>query len=275
MQKIIYILIAAVLFACGTPTEKQAEEPVKIIEEITPKIVEELVEDQDGMLYGSFDGVVISKTPTYENPNENLEPNYHIPAGTFVIPEKGERMPAVQDNDECRLYGYHWYSVHQGADVPSWICGENLFLRSKAQSRFNNNMSRDEMDFGYKTSGSFYRFDMAASSFEDPGTGPTYCDGYGLPFMYQDDKAQIFPIIINEMGGELGFGFSLTPDGYLLILLDSDGGGAEITDFIEIESGFYEIYVTTNTQDSMSKVVLHVKESDGKFILTKMDITEG
>ncbi len=277
MQKTIYTLITLTLLACGTATDEPIVEAIIEEEvdsqEILPEPIEEFVEDLDGLIYTDFDGIVIRKTSTYTNPTTEEEPNGYLRGTTFVMQQKGERMSSMHSDtdDECRLYGYHWYLVSEGADAPSWISGEDLFLRSK--SDFADIQNNNEIDFGYMVDGKSYRFDVAATSFEEPDNvnEPIYCYTYGFPFMYQDDQPTVFPIIVTKEVGELGFIFDSTADGYLLILLNSDGGGGDIDDFIEIETGIYQIKLTIGYQDGSENAILHVMEKDGQFLLTKIE----
>ncbi len=275
MRKIAYTLFATILFSCGTATQEEItdETPTAaaVVSEETPEPIEE--EELPGFNYDAFDGVVIRKTPARDNANPAEPANGHVAATTLVTPRKGDRMPPM-DGDECTMAGYHWYAVSEGGDAPSWISGEDLYLRSNAD--FTNNMNREEMDFGYKTNGQFYHFDVAASSFEEPAdlTDPIFCYEYGFPFMYQEDNPTVFPIIITEEVGELGFIYGSTLDGYLLILFDSDGGGANIDDFIEIEAGVYQMKLSIGYQDGGASATLHIIEKDGQFLLTEIEQVE-
>ncbi len=285
MRKILFILFIAFLFSCEnnteeTTTEKElTQEEIDIAETLAnaerDAILEEM-EEEEGLIYTGFDGVFIAKTLAYELPNFNQESFYDYPSASFImIEKKGDRMPLdISREDECYRYGYNWYSVSEGVDIPMWVYGENLYLRSSAKESLNNNMSSAEMDFGYKVNDKFYRFDMASHSWDSPENpdGYPYCYGYGFPFMYQDGNPNVFPIIIGKGVGELGFIFSSTQDNYLLILLDSDGGGANIDDFIEIEEGKYKIKLSIGYQDGGEDAVLHILEKNGQFVLTHIEM---
>lgn len=283
MRKIIYTSIALLLFSCGNNTqepiveEELTQEEIDIAETIANAERDAILEEEmDGLIYTGFDGVFIDKTLAYELPSLNEKSFYDYPAASFImVEEKGERMTLdMNRDDECYSSGYHWYSVSEGVDIPMWVYGENLFLRSRAEESLNNNMSQEEMDFGYKTNGNFYRFDMAATSWEEPenADGYVYCYDYGFPFMYQDGNPEVSPIIISKEVGELGFIFGSTLDGYLLILLDSDGGGANIDDFIELEAGKYQIKLSIGYQDGGEEAYLHISEKEGEFILTRIEM---
>ncbi len=264
------------ILACSSANEEAA-----ISEELQDSTGVEVVEpiedeeDLDGLIYTNFDGIIVRKTPARTNPNPAEPPTYHIASATFVMPRKGDRMPPMDaENDECLVYGWHWFSVSEGADVPSWISGEDLYLRSKAKDHINNQMSKEERDVGYRVKDNFYHFDLAATTFEEPDNPDGYinCPTYGLPFMYQENHPTVFPIIISKEVGELGYMFGSTLDSYLLLMLGSDGGTSSIEDFIEIEEGSYQIKLSVGYQDGSEDAILHIKEKGGKFVLTEIEM---
>jgi hypothetical protein len=271
MGKLIQLSLVGLLLACSAETPN--EEIVKEITDTTSvEYTEEFIVDYEEEVGDNifYDGVIISKTAAFANPNPLEDPIYHIEAASFVTPTKGERMPAVQDNDECRLYGYHWYLVRESTDNPAWISGENLFLRTKATRKITSDLNKEY----YQVNDKKYRFDMAATSFEDPMElgDPVYCYDYGFPFMYQDESTTVSPIIISNEIGELSFEFSSTEDGYLLLLLNSDYCGTDINSFTEIDEGAFQIKLNIGYQDGGQEAILHVKEQGGQFILTQIEM---
>lgn len=271
-MRILSLLTLVYLVACSPPGN-EAEIRAIESEKDQPVSAEYEEEGEPGFDYGEFEAITIRKTSTYENPDLTAEANGSIPANMFVVVDaKGERE-AVDSDEDCLRAGYHWYSVSEGGDAPSWVYGADIYLRRNAQDFLNNDMTTEENDFGYKTGGSFYRFDMAASTFEEAEEAEEQllCYSYGMPFFYMENLQNVFPIYVTDkLLSNLGDGLKASEDNILLLILDSDYCATYITDFIEVESGKYKINIKVDSSDGVEELVLSVNAENGGFHLVDM-----
>ena len=281
--RILFLFSLVFMVGCNSSnTKKEDINTSAVAEESTdqsPPVTEPgdtpIEEEDPGFDYSTFDGITIRNAPTYDNPNLSGESNGTIPSKTFVnIAEKGDRL-TTENSDDCDKVGYHWYAVAEGGGAPSWVSGADIYLRSKGLDYFNNNMEPDIDDFGYKIGDSFYRFDMAASTFEEPDNlqDPLGCETYGMPFLYIETEEEIFPIVVpDELREGLGIGLEANQDNFLLLVLNSEYGSARIIDVNEEEEGKFVIDIIRTSIENTEEIELSLKYENGEFLMTGLEL---
>ncbi|MEM8896010.1 MAG: hypothetical protein AAGC88_15630 [Bacteroidota bacterium] len=282
------ILCIVLLIGCSAPQEKATQEEESVATAVEPSSEnqmqesetessndiqeeEEYDEETPGFNYGAFDAITIRSAALFDSPDLGLTSIGNIPASVFVnIAEKGDRQ-AMAGDDECLGAGYHWFAVSEGGDAPSWVYGADIYLRQQEEEYFNNNMSPEVDDFGYKIGDSFYRFDLAVSTFEEPDDldEPIECGTYGMPFLYIETEPDVYPIIVpDELQSDLRYGLEVSSEGVLLLVIASGYFSSRIIDFNENGEGQFEIDIIIDKMDGVEQVELALKEVDGEFVMT-------
>lgn len=247
---LIYAAALLFVYSCNTAEDTNVNEANTITDTTAVGVPtsEEPTAPLQEYNYKDFNALVVThEAPAYtEAQIDPMSPiSYDI--YTLLSAKKGKREPLAEAKDECHVYGYHWYETTDAEENTYWMSGEYLFIKKGMERFVNDKLLSSNTSFTIK--GEEYKFGIMRTSFETPPNPDGYidCPIYALPFLYKSTSPTVYPFYAGD--APLSSCFEQDSRGSLIFVLNSDGCGAFVEDFKEVESGVFEFKVGMGFQD--------------------------
>lgn len=261
----IYATALLLVYSCGQPEEADVNnEPVTTDTTHTQtQATTEKIEEFQEFGYQDFNAVVIADdAPAYIEAKIDPMSPVSYDAYTLLKVKKGKREPLTGMGNDCHTYGYHWYEIPRGEESSYWMSGEYLFVKTGLENFISEDLLKSTQSF--KVNKLDYQLGIMVTSFEDPQANEYVdCPIYALPFLYRNNSQTVYPFYAGD--APLRSCFEKDSRGSLVFVVNSDGCGAFVEDFKELESGVFELKVHMGFQDGGLNATFKIVATDSDF----------
>lgn len=262
---LLYATVLLFLYSCNRAEEADANDTNTVTDTGNAEVQAptEKIEEFQEFGYDDFNAVVIANdAPAYIEAKIDPMSPVSYDAYTLLKTKKGKREPVAGLGNDCHTYGYHWYEISNGEGDSYWMSGEYIYVKTGLNNFVSEDLLSNKKSF--KVNHTDYYLGIMVTSFEDPQADEYIdCPLYALPFLYKNNSQVVYPFYAGNT--TLRSCFEKDSNGNLVFVVNSDGCGAFVEDFKELESGVFELNVHMGFQDGGLNATFKIKTTDKGF----------